>query len=527
MTALAVPEHIPRFSQARWCWFGAAAALLVTVLAITPSPVGLWVDDGHYVILAKALASGHGLHYINLPGAPPGVHFPPGYPLVLSTLWMIAPEFPRNIAVFQFANALFAAAAAFSLVRLGIIVLGLPVRLSLATAVLWSLAVPTLMLANAVMSEALWWMVLLPAIIASEQAVRLGGSRHATVAGALLGASVLVRTVGIAPLAASIAVLAMRRRWREVAHLGLVALAIIAPWLLWKSANTVELPPVVQGMYGDYAGWMREGYTAGGAALLLQTVQANAIGAMRALGAYWSSRPSVAGIGIAAMLLMLTAVGAWHGRRRAPVLVLTLVVYVFMVMIWPFEPDRFLHGAAVIWMPLAAAGACALWQRMARHSRTAAMFASLPAAGTALAIVIGTIAAVPARAWAAVPGRDPGNVRPIAEWALQHTSPDALLATDAETFMYLYTGRLAVPALSFTALQQAGKSTSADRAAALDEVLSHYGPDRVLAITAPSLRAAESLTAGSAPRLSRVAVLRVGAVYVVNARTSPGAAVRP
>ena len=357
MRALAAPDRTPNFSRSRWCWFAAAAALLVTVLAISPSPVGLWVDDGHYVILGKALASGQGLHYINLPGAPPGVHFPPGYPLVLATLWMIAPEFPANVAVFQFANALFVAVAAFWVVRLGSDVLGLPVRLSLATAVLWSISVPTLMLANAVMSEALWWMVLLPAIVAAEQTVHHGGSRHAAIAGALLGASVLVRTVGIAPLAAAMAVLAIRRRWREFAYLSVVALAVVAPWLLWKSANTVPLPSVVQGMYGDYAGWMREGYMAGGAALLVQTVQANAIGAMRALGAYWSSSPSLAGSGVAATLLVLTTVGGWQYRRRAPVLGLTLLVYLAIVMIWPFEPDRFLHGVAVLWMPLAAAGA--------------------------------------------------------------------------------------------------------------------------------------------------------------------------
>src|SRR5690606_32694246 len=89
----------------------AALTASVAIWAIAPWPVGVFQDDGIYTILGKALASGEGYRYPNLPGAPPATHYPPGYPLFLALLWRVAPVFPSNVAIFTFANVGFLTAA--------------------------------------------------------------------------------------------------------------------------------------------------------------------------------------------------------------------------------------------------------------------------------------------------------------------------------------------------------------------------------------------------------------------------------
>ncbi|HET6679872.1 MAG TPA: hypothetical protein VFG84_01615 [Gemmatimonadaceae bacterium] len=503
-------------------WIAAAIVFVIVILAISPLPVGIWVDDGHYVILGKALASGEGLRYINLPGAPSGVHFPPGYPAVLAVLWLFAPEFPANVAVFQFANAVFTAIAAFCLVRLGERELQLSGRVALITAVVWGLSIPTLMLATAVMSEALWWAILLPALAASERAARHGRDRDAVLAGVLLAAAMLVRSISITAVVASIVVLAWRRRWRALAQLGGIVGVGVAPWLLWKSAHTVALPATVQGMYGGYGTWLSDGYATQGMALLRSTLAANTLGVFRALTAYWSVVPNVVGWILAVVLFGLAMAGAWAVRHRATILVVTLVSYLGILLVWPFAPDRFICGAAVLWIPLVAVGGQELWRLARRAPAWPRFFVALPPAAAAAAIVIATALAVPTRGWAVVPGRDPANAMPIAEWTVRNTARDALLVADAETFVYLYTQRQAVPPVPYTALDVSGTTVSESNRAGLVETLAFYKPDWVLAMTAPSVRAAEQLATDAHPALTRVAVLRVGAAYAVNAQAPVG-----
>ena len=83
----------------------AAIALAIALVAVPNWPVGVFQDDGIYVILGKALATGEGYRYLNLPGAPYATHYPPGYPLFLALLWKVSPQFPQNVGLFTFANA--------------------------------------------------------------------------------------------------------------------------------------------------------------------------------------------------------------------------------------------------------------------------------------------------------------------------------------------------------------------------------------------------------------------------------------
>ncbi|MGH7751951.1 MAG: hypothetical protein ACREN5_03970, partial [Gemmatimonadales bacterium] len=75
--------------------------------------VGVFYDDGIYVMAGKALAEGHGYRHIHLPDALPGVHHPPLYPLMLALAWRLWPAFPQNLTLFQLMDALCLAGAAW------------------------------------------------------------------------------------------------------------------------------------------------------------------------------------------------------------------------------------------------------------------------------------------------------------------------------------------------------------------------------------------------------------------------------
>src|SRR5581483_3331042 len=101
-------------------WVVGAVVIAALAAAHRDFPSGVAQDDGLYVILAKSLATGHGFRFINLPGAPAGVHYPPGYPLLLATLWHFGSGLPARAVIFAFANIALlgaAAAATFSLAR--------------------------------------------------------------------------------------------------------------------------------------------------------------------------------------------------------------------------------------------------------------------------------------------------------------------------------------------------------------------------------------------------------------------------
>ena len=77
-----------------------ALALATGIAIVDALPVGVVADDSFYVILARALASGEGYRYLNVPGHPAATHFPPGYPALLAVLSFALPAFPASVVGF-------------------------------------------------------------------------------------------------------------------------------------------------------------------------------------------------------------------------------------------------------------------------------------------------------------------------------------------------------------------------------------------------------------------------------------------
>ena len=511
--------------ERHWSILAATIAIAVTIVAFEPFPVGVWVDDGHYVILARALASGEGYRYVNLPGAPFATHFPPGYPAFLAVLTRLAPAFPANVRVFVFANAVFTAATAAGIVVLAHRRLSLPLPVAALAAVTWAMAVPTLMLSTAVMSEPLFLAMLLPALMFAERAARDGRARETVLFALVLAACFLVRSIGVAGCVAFLVVLAARRRWRDLGLAVVATGAAIAPWLVWKRLHEVPLPSAWAGMYGDYGAWFADGLSSHGITLLSHVAAQNARDIVEAFAGYWSGGPGSAFrtlLGV--VMLAAMCAGLAISWRRAPVTAGTLVGYFGIVLVWPFDPQRFVWGIGGLWVPLACAAAWRMWEWLAANvaSRTKRTIASAALTALALCTPIGFLLAVPTRSWNRVPRQGEEMLVPILQWVARNTPPDAIIATDAETVVYLYTGRQGVPYVPFKASDRAGLMTADEAYAGLGETLRLYHPRWVLATSLPTVRVATHFTTHEGGPLRLILVPKYGAVFEV--RTLPAGA---
>jgi hypothetical protein len=174
-----------------------ATVLAVGVATISPWPVGVFYDDGIYLILGKALATGEGYRYLNLPGHPAATHYPPGYPALLAILWLIGPAFPENVALFKLANAVLLSLAAVGFYAFSRRELGLGHGLAAGAILLGCLTVPVLAVTGVLFSEPLFLALLAVALPACERALREEDTRPVVIAALLAGVTTLVRSLGL------------------------------------------------------------------------------------------------------------------------------------------------------------------------------------------------------------------------------------------------------------------------------------------------------------------------------------------
>jgi hypothetical protein len=64
---------------------------LLSLMRFDSFQVGAYTDDAYYIVLAEALANGHGYRLVNFPDAPVEWTFPPGWPLLLVPLTIVFP----------------------------------------------------------------------------------------------------------------------------------------------------------------------------------------------------------------------------------------------------------------------------------------------------------------------------------------------------------------------------------------------------------------------------------------------------
>jgi len=497
-----------------------AAALVSAVAAsiVAPYPVGIFHDDGVYLVLAKAIAGGSGYRYLHIPGAPFATHYPPAYPLFLALLSKLAPPFPQSMSLLLLANAALLGLVAWGSARFAIRQLGWPSIAATGFALVGALSLPLIQLATLIMSEVMFLALLFPLLLAAEQrAVEQQDWRRDAALGAAAGTLALVRAQGIVLVFALVFVFAMRREWRRGAFMLLGAALVLMPWQLWIALHDAGLPAALRGSYGSYVGWLVEGVSQGGASFVVRTVGRNVSECTAILAdrfAPWSiGRLRWIPIGLTISLL---ALGATRLSRRAPITTAFLGGYVIVTLAWPYAPWRFVWGIWPFVLLLAVEGALAIvhWTPgrplgvAVRHAmRAALLFVGL---GVARAEVL----AYRDRAWAEPVRNATRRIAPAMRWISQHTQPRDIVIADAEPLVYLFTQRPTLPPVAFTAAEYLSPRSIAADATSLRELVGRY-PARYLVTVVPStIAAARTLTTGRAT-LREVDAIDGGAVFEV------------
>jgi hypothetical protein len=481
----------------------ALVVLMVGAKIVDALPVGLFFDDGMYVILAKSLATGQGYRWLHLPGAPAATHYPPGYPALLSLVWRVFPSFPANALAFKLMNACLLAAVAAGIVLFAIRRLGFSSVGAFAVAVVGCLSIPTLVLSTQVMSETYFLALLIPALLLAERVADDGSTTAAAAAlGAFAGALMLVRAHGVAFVLAVGALLLLRRRWRSLAIFAAVALAVVLPWQIWKGAHEGVVPAPLRGTYESYGGWLSRGFHAGGLSLVARTVWSTGrelYGIM--MGIWTAGLPSAARPTLALFVIALMVVGLARLRRHAPVATLFVVIHVAIVLLWPYTPARFIWGIWPIVVLLAVLGVLAVrdWRPMSLGPRVARGTVAAGIICCAVGYATYTTRGYRGHWWSSIPRHAAALARPLIQWTMHNTQPHAVVASNAEVLVYLYTGRAAVPVTSFSVDDYFNLPTIEARADALRSILRAYRVDAVAIVGNDALSATARSMAGQRP----------------------------
>jgi hypothetical protein len=217
----------------------AAIASAIYVLRLDPY-AGLLFDDAWYIVLGKALAGGEGFRMISSSVAPIMPTVPPGFPALLAVVFAIAPSYPDNLillkAVSMAAMAGVGVACWIDLTRYREVP-GVP-ALCIAFAVVLTPSF-VFLATSTVMAEGVFTLAQLVTVLAVERAVRRERMdwRGPAVAGVMGAVTMLIRTAGLAVLAASIVYLVLQRRWRQAAIFAVTAAACLLPWQLHARVN--------------------------------------------------------------------------------------------------------------------------------------------------------------------------------------------------------------------------------------------------------------------------------------------------
>ena len=216
-------------------------ALVIYILRVD-DVAGLFVDDAWYVLLAKALGTSQGYWLINSPT--PGILpvYPPGFPALLSLVFRISPEFPANLWMLKSVSiaAMLAGGGVsyyyFARIR------RLPGYLALSIAFATMLTPPLVFMATStVMSECVYLLLLISAIVAGERVLTAASSRAQTMwvvaAGVLSSYAFLTRSFGAVLIVAIVAYLIKAKALRPALLFVVVVAALALPWVIYARTH--------------------------------------------------------------------------------------------------------------------------------------------------------------------------------------------------------------------------------------------------------------------------------------------------
>jgi len=241
---------------------GAVMLFLAVYLLRLDRVVGLMIDDAWYVLLAKALATGHGYTVVNSPSAGMLPLYPPAFPALLSLAYRIAPNFPQNIYLLKSVSI----AAMFGVGAIAYVYFkrerAIPKHIALGMALAAAISPPLVMLATStVMSECVFALSFLAAVLVIERSARHENRAirlmYAVAGAALASFTFLTRSMAIGLLVAGAVYFIKKRLLRTAWIYSAAAAAFSAPWMIY---SRLHAPTVAQ--QAEQGGHIIRGYSA-------------------------------------------------------------------------------------------------------------------------------------------------------------------------------------------------------------------------------------------------------------------------
>ncbi len=225
----ALARRLPRADRRCLLALVALVALLCSP-RLLGGPIDLRWDAGVYYVLGTALQQGKGYRLLNEPGEIQAVQYPPGLPLLVAA-HQVALGSEEPTVVGQALRWTYAAATlAFVLLGYALARTWLPPLGALAVGAIVALHPWTLFMSDSLFAELPFGVALLAFLLVCRRA---RGWRGELAAGALLAVAFLLRTLGVALMAAWVGEALLRRRWRHAAARAALAAVPLVAWQGW------------------------------------------------------------------------------------------------------------------------------------------------------------------------------------------------------------------------------------------------------------------------------------------------------
>ncbi|NOZ00101.1 MAG: hypothetical protein GXP40_13015 [Chloroflexi bacterium] len=457
-----------RFSS--WGRYVLPAALLVGAVvyffASTPY-IGDVYDDSVYVGLAKGIAEGRGYVQTAVPGAPPVSKYPPGWPLLLSSVWLVDPAFPANALGFKLVSVL--CTLLFAGITYGWLRWRGETLVVSTLVVLLTLFHPYILIFGTSVFSAMGYACF--SVLALWLIERYGRNEQATWRDALLPSlaaafTMYLRMFGLTLIAGATVYLLLRPDRRKGVIFGALSLAWIAPWLIHLSRlsenswdyghelflKVIERPDLGVIGWGDLIVRIVENVRA----YLLAGLPGMILPSQVPLTyVNMAERLQVgAPIGGVDVLLSVLIAAAMLGPilLRHSLIDWYVAFYMGLALLWPWEPTRFLVPLVPLLylylLTLLAQFGAALLRRRVRLARVARVLAI----GAIGLFVLVNVVHQAGYAWQVQhtvdePEEWPGRWR-LFDWIEENTAETSVLAAMNDYQIYLYTGRQTIRSLA-------------------------------------------------------------------------------
>ncbi|HEX8986002.1 MAG TPA: hypothetical protein VF767_11230, partial [Bryobacteraceae bacterium] len=209
---------------------------------------GLLGDDTVYFVGAKSLASGQGYRILSLPGAPAQTKYPPLYPLLLSPVWKINPQFPDNLRLAALL-AWLPVPVLLVLARRYFAHLGFGTKHAWILCALMAVSAPVVTFSLNLMPELAFTAVLVACVMAADHET---DARWVVAAGVLAGVAYLLKAAALPLLVTSPLLYLLRKRYRAALLFFGAMLPFWAGWTFWAHTHRVTYGDSSWLFYTDY-----------------------------------------------------------------------------------------------------------------------------------------------------------------------------------------------------------------------------------------------------------------------------------